>query len=250
MFPIRDTIPSRRTPVVTWTLIAINVAVLLFTFSLGRNELERLFMTCGIVPARFTDASWAVSAGLSPAGPLPIFTSMFLHAGLFHLISNMWVLWIFGDNVEDRMGRWRFVIFYLLAGTVAGVAHGLTNPASTIPTVGASGAIAGVLGAYIVLFPKSRVLTLIPICFYPLFVDLPAFIFLGFWFVSQLLNGTAQATGGAAGGVAWWAHIGGFVAGFALYRLFLDPRRGPIRRMPDAGPSMVILDQQGREIER
>ncbi len=250
MFPIRDTIPSQRTPVVTWALIAVNVVVFLGTAMLGRSELERLFLLGGLVPARFTDAAWAASAGLPPAGPLPVFTCMFLHGGWFHLISNMWVLWIFGDNVEGRMGHGRFVAFYLLAGVAASLAHGVINPTSTLPTVGASGAIAGVLGAYMILFPRSRVLTLIPICFYPLFVQLPATLFLGFWFVSQLLNGTAQAAAGAVGGVAWWAHIGGFVAGLGLVRWFLDPGRVSIHDPPGSTPSMVIVDEEGREIGR
>lgn len=235
---------------VTWALIGFNVAVFLGTTSLGRAELERLFLMAGMTPARYTDAAWAASLGLPPAGPLPVLTSMFLHAGWFHLISNMWVLWIFGDNVEDRMGHWRFALFYLLAGAVASLAHGVIHPASTIPTVGASGAIAGALGAYMMLFPGAQVLTLIPICFYPFFVKLPAALFLGFWFVSQVLNGTAHAASGTVGGVAWWAHIGGFVAGLVLYRWFLDPAGGPIREADEPGSVVVIVDEAGRELGR
>ena len=240
MFPIRDTIPSRRRPWVTWSLIGANVVVFAMTWRLPEPELIRVFMSCGFIPARWSDPAWASLQGLPALGPLPLFTSMFLHGGFFHLISNMWSLWVFGDNVEDRMGHGRFAVFYLVAGVVAAVAHGLVDLDSTIPTIGASGAIAGVFGAYLVLFPSARVLTLVPICFYPLFLDLPAFVFLGFWFVTQLLNGTMAVVGTTVGGVAWWAHIGGFVAGLVLFRVFLDRHWQAPTLAADRIPEIIV----------
>jgi membrane associated rhomboid family serine protease len=226
MFPIRDEIPSRRAPVVTWTIVAANVAVFLWQLTLPAAGLQRLFYLFGIVPARFTDPAWASDIGFPSAGLLPFVTSMFLHGGFFHLVSNMWSMWIFGDNVEDRMGRFRFVVFYLVCGLTAGAVHWFTNPGSTMPTIGASGAIAGVLGAYLRWYPGAKVLTLVPILIYPLFVDLPAVVFLGVWFVSQLVSGAVSfGAVETAGGVAWWAHVGGFVAGALLCGVFA--RRGP-----------------------
>ena len=226
MFPLRDEIPSRRAPVVTWAIVAVNVAVFAWQWTLTEPGLKRVFYQFGIVPARFSDPEWAAGIGLPAVGLLPFLTSMFLHGGFLHILSNMWSLWIFGDNVEDRMGRFRFVLFYLGCGLAAGAMHWISNPNSTIPTVGASGAIAGVLGAYLRWYPGAKVLTLIPIVIYPLFVDLPAVVFLGLWFLSQLLSGAVTfGAPDAAGGVAWWAHVGGFVAGFALCGLL--SRRGP-----------------------
>jgi len=221
MFPIRDEIPSRHAPFVTWAIVAANVLVFLWQLTLPEESVRQLFYLFGIVPARWSDPAWAASVGFPAGGVIAFFTSMFLHGGLFHVASNMWTLWIFGDNVEDRMGRFRFLVFYLVCGLAAGVLHWLTNPDSTVPTVGASGAIAGVLGAYLRWYPHSKVLTLIPIFIYPLFVDLPAVIFLGFWFVSQLFSGVLSlGLPSNVGGVAFWAHVGGFVAGMLLAGLF------------------------------
>jgi membrane associated rhomboid family serine protease len=159
---------------------------------------------------------------------------MFLHGGWMHIIGNMWTLWIFGDNVEDRMGPLRFVLFYLLCGLAAGVTHWLTNPDSTIPTVGASGAIAGVLGAYFFLYPHARIIAMVPIFFWPFFFELPAITYLGFWILSQIFSGTLSlALPKDVGGVAWWAHVGGFIAGAALHRLFVKRRRSMRRLEPD-----------------
>ena len=230
MFPIRDEIPSRRAPVVTWTLIAVNVAIFLWQLTLPDQGVVELFYLFGIVPARYTDPAWAAQLGLPGAGFLPFLTSMFLHGGFLHLVSNMWTLWIFGDNVEDRMGRFRFALFYLVCGLGAGWTHWMTNADSTVPTVGASGAIAGVLAAYLRWYPGSKVLTLIPIFFYPLFVDLPAVVYLGLWFVMQLFSGTlALAAPAAVSGIAFWAHIGGFVLGFAICGLLA---RRPPEQLP------------------
>ena len=226
MIPLRDTIPHRRTPYVTWTLIAINVVVFLYELGLGPDELEALFYMFGIVPARYTHPEWARMIGLPMDDYWPFLTSMFLHGGWAHVVGNMWALWIFGDNVEDRMGPGRFLAFYLLTGVIAGLTHGFTNPQSTVPTVGASGAIAGVLGAYFVLFPRARIIVLLPIFFFPFFFELPAVTYLLFWFLSQVLGGAvAGLSSSQVGGIAFWAHVGGFDAGVVLHRLFILPER-------------------------
>jgi membrane associated rhomboid family serine protease len=174
----------------------------------------------GVVPARL------VAHPLS-AQVFTLFSSMFLHGGWLHLLFNMWALYIFGDNVEDRLGHARYLFFYLLGGVVAGVWHVLFNGQSQVPTIGASGAISAVMAAYLVLYPRARVITLIPLFFLPWFVEIPAFIFIGLWFLSQFFNGVLDtATGAQAfGGVAYWAHVGGFVAGLVLLPLFLYRRR-------------------------
>ena len=235
MIPIRDTIPSRGVPVVTWSLIAANVAVFLFELTLDPKELEGLFYLFGVVPARFTHPAWASRLGFPVDDYWPFLTSMFLHDGWLHVISNMWALWIFGDNVEERMGRLRFLLFYLLTGLAAGLVHWFTNAQSIVPTVGASGAIAGVLGAYFVLFPYARIIVLLPVFFLPFFFELPAVTYLFVWFASQVVGGALAALGPQnVGGIAWWAHIGGFGAGMVLHRLFLLPQeRAPRRRERD-----------------
>ncbi len=226
MFPVRDTVPSHSPPLMTWALIGANCAVFLFELALSPAQLQAMFYWFGIVPARYTHPEWAMILGLPVDDYWPFLTSMFLHGGWLHLISNMWALWIFGDNVEDRMGPWRFLIFYLLCGIVAGVVHWATNLHSPVPTVGASGAIAGVMGAYLLLYPRAHIITLIPLFFYPLFVALPAATFILIWFFSQLFPGVAALLGPEqVGGVAWWAHIGGFIAGMILCKPFLDPKR-------------------------
>jgi len=221
MIPIRDTIPSRHVPVTTWALIAINVTAFFWQLTLPAEAARNAIFLFGIVPARFTNPSWAADVGF-PHSFLPFITTMFLHGGWLHVIGNMWVLWIFGDNVEDRMGHARFLVFYVLCGILAGAAHVYFNPQSVVPTIGASGAIAGVMGAYFVLYPRAKVITLIPILFYPLFVELPAYVFLGVWFAAQLLSGTASMVAPEeAGGIAFLAHVGGFVAGVLLHWPFL-----------------------------
>src|SRR5438552_7151893 len=167
MIPIRDTVPSRGTPVVTWTLMAVNVAIFFYELTLAPEELERLFYLFGVVPARFSDPQWARWVGFPVDDYWPFLTSMFLHGGWMHIIANMWTLWIFGDNVEDRMGPGRFVVFYLLCGLAAGIVHSILNPNSTVPAVGASGAIAGVMAAYFFLFPFARIIVLVPVFFFP-----------------------------------------------------------------------------------
>jgi membrane associated rhomboid family serine protease len=223
MIPIRDTTRSANVPVVNYLIIGINVLAFLWEMSLG-PRLEAAFFQYGMVPLRYSDPLLASRFSAWEQG-LPFITSMFLHGGLLHLIGNMWSLFIFGDNVEDRMGHARYLLFYLACGLAAGLAHLFTNFDSRIPTIGASGAISGVMGAYLLLYPRARILTVIPIFFFLQFVEIPAFVFLGLWFLMQILS--AGATSGQAGGVAWWAHIGGFLAGMVFLKLVLAiPRAG------------------------
>ncbi len=214
MIPLRDTIPSQTFPIINITLIVVNVLIFLLTQFLPDDQ-HRLFLSnFGVVPARMTYAFGG--EGATPLAVVPLFTSMFLHAGWFHLIFNMLYLWIFGDNVEDAMGHFRYLVFYVLCGLAATATHIFFSPLSEVPVVGASGAIAGVLGAYFLLYPRSRVLTLVPLLFFFSLIELPAFVFLGFWFVIQFLSGLFSIGAPSAGGVAWWAHVGGFASGAVL----------------------------------
>jgi rhomboid family protein len=222
MFPLRDTIPSQRAPLVTWLLVLLNGLAFAFELRLPEDELHAWIERYAVVPVRMTLTPEAFLE--QPGAYLPLLTSMFLHGGWLHVIGNLWTLVIFGDNVEDRMGRLRFLVFYLLCGCVAGAVHVHFNADSSVPTLGASGAIAGVMGAYFLLYPRAKVITLIPILFYPLFVELPAFVFLGLWFSAQVLSTLAETEPGEAGSIAFLAHVGGFVTGVLLHRLFL--RRG------------------------
>ncbi len=222
MLPLRDTIRSSKFPIINWILIGINTLVFLFEISLSSPALNQTIMAFGLVPAHL-NLTHPANLIINPLPLLSLFTHMFLHGGWFHLISNMWILFIFGDNVEDRMGRGRYLLFYLIGGLVAGLAQVLIDPTSSTPAVGASGAIAGVLGAYFIMFPRARILTLIPIFFFPWFVEIPAIYYLGFWFLSQLFSGfsSLNLVNQAIGGVAWWAHIGGFIYGILFYRFFV-----------------------------
>jgi membrane associated rhomboid family serine protease len=243
MFPIRDTIPSRHLPVITWSLIAVNVLVFLYQLSLPEEAQQQLIYLFGIVPARFTNPDWASAVGFPAASLWPFVTTTFLHGGFFHILANMWTLWIFGDNVEDRMGPLRFLAFYLLCGIASGFLHVITNLDSTVPTIGASGAIAGVLGAYLRLYPRARIVTLVPIFIIPFFFQLPAYFYLGFWFLTQLLNGSFSVGGREAAGVAWWAHVGGFVTGLVLCPLFL---RRSAAAPPPAARHLVLPEVPAR----
>jgi membrane associated rhomboid family serine protease len=217
MIPFRDNIPSRTTPFITVFLILANIAAFLFESSLGPRTLDAFILTFGVIPARVL--SWPALGEPLTAVALTFITSMFLHGGWMHLIGNMWYLWIFGDNIEDRLGHFRFLLFYLLCGIGAGIVHTILNANSVIPSVGASGAIAGVLGAYMVSFPHAKVLTILPILFFIQIIEIPALIVLGFWFLMQFFYGTASlavATASNTGGVAWWAHVGGFLIGLIL----------------------------------
>jgi membrane associated rhomboid family serine protease len=217
MIPIRDTTRSQSFPVVNTLIIAANVVVFLIELSQG-EKLGAFIDLYGLVPARYFVPE--IAADFTTGQQVTSFlTFMFLHGGFLHLLGNMWSLFIFGDNVEDRLGHFRYLLFYLLCGLASGLAHLIINAYSQIPTVGASGAIAGVMGAYLILYPRARVLTLVPIFFFLYFTELPAFIFLGIWFLFQFLNAAASA--GQVGGIAWWAHIGGFVFGILCLKLLL-----------------------------
>jgi len=220
MIPLKDTIPSRTFPFVNYTIILLNFLFFLYQLSLGPH-LEKFLYAWGVVPAQFFAPLSIGHLHLSQR-ILPLFTSMFLHGGWLHFLGNMLYLYIFGDNVEDRLGHARYFLFYLLCGVLAAAVHLLTNTGSRVPTIGASGAIAGVMGAYFFLFPYARVVTLIFIFFFFDIVEIPAFFFLAFWFILQFLSGTVSfdAQNALSGGVAWWAHIGGFLAGILLLFAF------------------------------
>jgi membrane associated rhomboid family serine protease len=225
MIPLRDDIAGRRAPVVTVGLIALNVAVFLYQVSLGTGgpagarAAEEFVYEFGAVPCRIA-GSCATPDDFPPL--LGIVTSMFLHGGFVHIAGNMLYLWIFGDNVEDTLGRLRYLVFYLVVGAAAATAQTLMSPASDVPMVGASGAVSGVLGAYLLLFPYARILTLVTFGFFVRFIYIPAIVMLGFWIVVQVVSGllTFGAVAGGGGGVAWFAHIGGFMAGMALVFVF------------------------------
>ncbi|UCF88218.1 MAG: rhomboid family intramembrane serine protease [bacterium] len=226
MIPLRDNIPSRKVPFVTYVLVGANVLAFFFELSLGPN-LERFIYIFGVVPQKVVYAVFEAPQ-LIPYALVPFLTSQFLHGGWLHLLGNMLFLYIFGDNVEGAFGHFRYLIFYLACGVAASMAHFLVNPSSTVPTVGASGAIAGILGAYFLLFPKARVLTLVPIFYFVQIVEIPAVLFLGLWFLIQFLSGSMALGTEAAAGVAWWAHIGGFIvgAGYTVVKLRKIRRRG------------------------
>jgi len=233
MIPLRDNIPSRRAPVVTCTLIAVNAFVYFFLQpSLGTQAGLRFTLAWGLVPADLLGGVPRVPHTVPVSWT--VITSMFLHGGLFHILGNMWYLWLFGDNVEDAMGRARFLVFYLLSGVAAAAAQVIVSPGSRIPMVGASGAISGVLGGYLLLYPHARILTLIPILFFLQMVEIPAAIMLGLWFLLQVSSGLG-ALGLETGGVAWFAHIGGFVAGLGMVHIFRKRQRARHRREWDEG---------------
>jgi membrane associated rhomboid family serine protease len=231
MFPIRDDAPRGSFPFVTLLLICVNSLVFAYQFSLwmaSPEAADSFVETFGAIPLRAT----AAMAGHYPLldGVGPLFTSIFLHGGPLHLLGNMWFLWIFGDNVEDDLGHFRYLLFYIVCGLLASLAHFFANPESTIPAVGASGAIAGVMGAYMVRFPTARIVTLIWIVFFVTTIEVPAILMLFYWFALQFLSGAGSSGEAASGGVAWWAHVGGFVAGAVLVWVF-RPRRRRARRV-------------------
>jgi membrane associated rhomboid family serine protease len=238
MIPLKDDAPRVSTPYVTYFLIIVNTVIFLLEWWIGQRnppQFESILWDLGVVPARFPvvlfnqgyvpwDLVYQLHTRFVPtaAAFVPVFTSMFLHGSWMHLIFNMLSLWIFGDNVEDYLGHFRYIVLYLVSGVAATAVHTLFNLNSTVPTVGASGAIAGVMGAYFLLYPRARVLTIVPF-FFVWFMWLPAWIVLGYFFVGQFLLGAASSIavrGGTAGGVAVWAHVGGFLAGMLLIKLF------------------------------
>ena len=217
MIPLRDTVQAKNYPVVNNTIIGINAAIFLYQLAQGA-ELDKFIYIYGLVPARYSIPQ--ISAYFTGFQQVFSFISfMFLHGGIWHLLGNMWSLYIFGDNVEDRLGHVRYLAFYLICGIASGLSHMILNMNSNVPTIGASGAIAGVMGAYFILHPRARILTLIPIFFIPYFLEIPAYFFLGVWFVLQFIN--AAGSGAQMGGVAWWAHIGGFVFGIIFLKMLL-----------------------------
>ena len=217
MIPLYDTLHSRRFPIVNWLLIALNVLVFLYEIRLTPTGLDKLTRTWGLVPAQLMAHPATVW--------VTIFTAMFLHGGWFHILSNMWVLFIFGDNIEDRLGGGRYLVFYLLSGVAAGLLESFVLRSSNVPMIGASGAIAGVLGAYLILYPRARIASLVPILFIFTIIEIPAALFLLFWFVSQLFSGWLTLEGSTGSGIAWWAHVGGFLFGMLAVNLFAMRRR-------------------------
>ncbi|MBS3763348.1 MAG: rhomboid family intramembrane serine protease [Planctomycetes bacterium] len=224
MIPIRDKNPSDKTSWVVYGLIVINVLVFLFEISLPAPEREQLFSQYGLIPHRVKQGFQGEISVLTGI-VIPAFTSMFLHGGWVHLLGNMWFLYIFGDNVEAKLRKVPFLLFYLFCGLAASAGQVLVSGDAPLPIVGASGAIAGVLGAYIITWPKARILTLLPLFYLITFVDLPAYVVLGMWFLIQFFRGFGSIAAGAMGGVAYWAHVGGFVAGIVLM-LVLPKRKG------------------------
>ncbi|OQX65388.1 MAG: rhomboid family intramembrane serine protease [Desulfococcus sp. 4484_242] len=235
MIPIRDTVESRNYPVVNHLIIAVNVGVYFIQLAQGA-KIDHFVFLYGLVPARYSDPFLAHY--FTPGQQLFSFLSfMFVHGDIWHILFNMWSLHIFGDNVEDRLGPVRYVFFYLLCGWVSGLSHLVVNWHSQVPTVGASGAIAGVMGAYFILYPGARILTMIPILIFPFFVELPAFFFLGLWFFFQLVSAAGAPV--REGGVAWWAHIGGFVFGILCLKLFI--------RVPETGITRAVRSRTARK---
>ena len=221
MIPLRDSIRPRRTPFVNWILIGLNIYAFVLQLSLSPTELQQFFRQFGIIPARVSglDFSMLLTGTWEPF--LPFITAMFLHGGWWHLLGNILYLWVFGDNIEDRLGHLGYLIFYLAMGIMASVTHIWSEPTSTIPMIGASGAVAGVLGAYFIAYPRARIAALVPVFFFLTIAEIKAVYFLFLWFLLQALSGLGTMQG--AQSVAWWAHIGGFVAG-ALVFFILKPR--------------------------
>src|SRR4030042_2468867 len=235
MIPIRDVTPSEHFPLINRAILAVNVLAFVWQMAQGPQLKEALFLY-GIVPSRYSDPMVSVEfTTLQQA--LPFLTSIFLHGGIMHILGNMWFPYSFGDNIEDRLGHFRSLVFYLLCGLAAGFIHLATNWHSTIPTIGASGAIAGVMGGYLLLYPHARVLTLIPIFFFFQFVELPAYIFLGFWIFIQIIS--AGFIRSDVGGIAWFAHIGGFVVGLLMVKV--------LQRVPHTGGSETVRRRNERE---
>jgi membrane associated rhomboid family serine protease len=239
MIPLKDDAPRYGTPYVNYFIIGLNILAFLFEVILPSPDRQVFLLQFGFVPARLTALFSGAHSIRAMGVPLPVnesavltvLTAMFLHASWLHVLGNMWFLWIFGDNIEGHLGHFKYLVFYLCAGFGAAALHTFFNPASSVPSVGASGAIAGVMGAYFVLFPSARVLTLVPF-FFVFFVWLPAWIILGYWFVIQFLSGAATSiaySSQTTGGIAFWAHVGGFVAGVVMIKLFPSQRQRRFR---------------------
>ena len=247
MIPIRTSVEVQDVPGAVVGLIIANVAVFLVQSGLPSGLAEQFILHNALVPASYTDPELARELGLDPGNPLPLLTNIFMHVGWPHLLVNMWTLWLFGRPLEERLGTPRFILFYLASGVVASLAHLAFNLDSPVPALGASGAIAGILGGYTLLYPWARVLVLTPVLFFPAVFALPAAVYTALWFVFQLLPGLTELFAPQhAAGIAWWAHIGGFLAGLALIRLVGRPRR----RAREIGPTRVGMREIGEQHPR
>jgi len=222
MVPIRDNVPARQPPVITWLIIGFNVFIFFHMVVLPSDQIAEIYHSWGVIPTRFLHALSSASYMTAMRNWFSILSSMFMHGGWFHLISNMWFLWLFGDNVEDRMGHVRYLIFYICSGTAAALLHVVLHSHSNVPTIGASGAIAGVMGAYFLFFPLARMIVLVPVLFYPLFFEVPAVLYFLLWLFSQVFNGTFSLLqrNEVTAGIAFWAHIGGFITGMIVAKIF------------------------------
>jgi len=227
VIPLRDNIPSKSFPVVNWFLIIVNLGIFLFeVFFLNQQQAEAMIYQYGLVPDQVRLGGLTSLDEIRITVLRPFFTNMFLHGGWGHIISNMWILFIFGDNVEDRMGKIKYFMFYILCGLIASFTHFILHRHSGVPAIGASGAISGVMAAYMFMFPKSNILSFIPIIIIPFFLPIPAIIYIGLWFAGQLVSGASSLMlSSSATGIAFWAHIGGFLGGLLTYRLFDTSRR-------------------------
>ncbi|KAF3977650.1 MAG: rhomboid family intramembrane serine protease [Methylococcales symbiont of Iophon sp. n. MRB-2018] len=226
MIPIRDNVPCKSRPYVSWSIMAICISVFLLMKMMPDEIQRQLTYIYGMVPIRYSNPQWSASFGLDPDYHLSFFTSMFLHGGWLHILSNMWFMWIFAKSIEDRMGHAKFLVFYLSSGLIASYVQWHFSPELVIPVVGASGAIAAVLGAYLVLYPFARVVIWFPLFFLPIFFQLPAIAFLGFWAIIQFQNATSSILfDGVIVDVAWWEHLGGFIAGAILHTLFVNDEK-------------------------
>lgn len=231
MIPFRTTVSTSRSPVVTMSLIVINIVVFFLQLGLPPSGQLRFLYTYALVPAVYVDPALARAVGVDAINFLPLVTNTFMHGGFLHIILNMWTLWLFGVPLEDRLGPWRFLLFYLASGTLGSIAHLIFNLYSVVPALGASGAIAGVLGGFTWLFPRAKIAIVVPVVFIPLIFHWPAPVFTALWFVLQVLQGTAALGAGPdTAGIAWWAHIGGFLAGLGI-AAWLRPK-APYRRGP------------------
>jgi rhomboid family protein len=242
MIPIKDTIHSRSFPIVNWLIIITNSLVfLLIELPLSNTRLDQLISTYGMTPNQCAAPVLHGLAGATIPGlgilfngcAIPLITSMFLHGGWLHIISNMWILFIFGDNVEDRMGSAPYLIFYIVCGIASGLTQAFIAPNSQVPAIGASGAIAGVLAAYMIYYPSARVVTFVPLFIIPWFINIPSMIFIVIWFLLQFFSGVASLGVATSGGVAYWAHVGGFICGLLLVWLFYNRSRRPPTTYPD-----------------
>ena len=223
MLPLRDTIPSKRTPIENWSLIILNIFAFIYQLQLSEEGMMALYTNFAVIPGNYLQPGSGWMLSLSFMDMIPFVSCMFLHGGWGHILGNMLTLYIFGDNVEDRMGHGNYLLFYLLCGFAASATHVALNAGSPVPVIGASGAISGVMAAYMFLYPQSKILMLFPIFIIPFFFHIRAYLYLGFWFLLQLYNGFSDLTGPESnGGVAFFAHVGGFVAGMILFKPFLD----------------------------